>query len=150
MKEAIEIAAGLCRHFEGFSDRPYLCPAGYWTLGYGATYLLTGEPVTAHSNPVTKEQANDLLYADLARFSKQTIILCPSLSAEHPRRVGAILDFVYNLGPGRLKISTLRKKINSGDWEDVPAELRKWVMGGGRVLPGLVRRREAEIALLPS
>ncbi|MBK8677142.1 MAG: glycoside hydrolase family protein, partial [Cellvibrionales bacterium] len=57
-------------------------------------------------------------------------------------------DFAFNLGLGRLKASTLRRKINAGDWEAVPGELRKWTRGGNRVLRGLVARREAEILLL--
>jgi lysozyme len=62
--------------------------------------------------------------------------------------VGAILDFVYNLGPRRYRSSTLRRRVNEGRWEDVPTELRRWVYGGGKVLPGLKRRREAEASLI--
>ncbi len=148
MKEAIEIAADLCRHFEGFSSKPYICPAGYWTIGYGSTYMPDGKAVSSSTAPITKEEADELLKYDLARFLKQTLALCPALAAHSPNRVAAILDFVYNLGPARLKSSTLRKRIQSERWEDVPAELRKWVFGGGKRLPGLVRRREAEAALI--
>lgn len=72
--------------------------------------------------------------------------LCPSIDS--PERLAAIIDFTFNLGAGSLKASTLRKRINAGRWEDVPYELRKWVKGGGKVLPGLVKRREAEIGLI--
>lgn len=65
------------------------------------------------------------------------------------RVLNAIVDFAYNLGVGRLQTSTLRRKINAQDWAGAKAELMRWTRGGGRVLPGLVRRREAEIALLP-
>lgn len=148
MKEAIEIAANLCRHFEGFSSKPYLCPAGYWTVGYGSTYTKDGKPVTKDTASVTKEQADELLNLDLARFLRETLAICPTLAAHSPNRVAAILDFVYNLGPTRFRGSTLRKRIQSERWQDVPTELRKWVFGGGKRLPGLVRRREAEAALI--
>jgi lysozyme len=62
----------------------------------------------------------------------------------------AIVDFTFNLGAGRLRTSTLRRRINQLDWASAALELRKWVHGGGRVLPGLVARRQAEIALMAS
>lgn len=148
MEKAVEIAAELCRHFEGFSNRPYRCPAGFWTIGYGATYTLDGKAITEASSPITKDIANDLLLADLRRFLSQTLAMSPVLATASPGRVGAILDFVYNLGPGRYRASTLKRRVDAGRWEDVPTELRKWVMGGGKVLPGLVKRREAEASLV--
>jgi lysozyme len=72
--------------------------------------------------------------------------LCQRLDT--PGRTAAILDFTFNCGNAALAGSTLRKKINAGDWAAVPSELRKWVRGGGRVLPGLVRRRDAEVRIL--
>jgi len=60
--------------------------------------------------------------------------------------LGAICDFVFNLGAGRLQSSTLRRKINTEEWDDVPYELSRWVYGGGKKLRGLVLRREAESA----
>ena len=65
-----------------------------------------------------------------------------------PEKAAAIIDFVYNLGAGQLKGSNLRRRVNAQDWEEVPFELRKWVRGGGRVLRGLVLRREAEAGLV--
>jgi lysozyme len=67
---------------------------------------------------------------------------------DRPGRLAALIDFAFNLGTGALQMSTLRKRVNARQWDAVPAELRKWVIGGGRVLPGLVRRREAEIRVL--
>jgi lysozyme len=148
MRKAIELAADLCRHFEGFSSKPYLCPANYWTIGYGSTFDATGKRITEHSRYVTKKEADELLHADLARFLAETIRMSPSLASQQPGRVAAILDFVYNLGPGRYRASTLRKRVDAGLWQDVPTELRKWVFGGGKRLPGLIRRREAEIQLI--
>ena len=63
-------------------------------------------------------------------------------------RLSAIADFCYNLGTTRYKSSTLRRKVRDSDWLDAADELQKWVWGGGRKLPGLVLRRQAEAALL--
>ena len=64
------------------------------------------------------------------------------------RKLNAIVDFAYNLGVGRLQTSTLRRKINAQDWQGAKEQLMLWVRGGGRVLPGLVARRKAEVALI--
>ena len=81
-------------------------------------------------------------------FMPEVHRLCPGIKT--PEQLAAITDFAFNLGTGRLKTSTLRKRINAEDWDAVPDELRKWTRGGGRVLRGLVARREAEILLLTS
>jgi lysozyme len=83
--------------------------------------------------------------ADVATFVRGTLALCPGLEGA---RLAAVADFAYNLGLTRLAGSTLRRRINAGDWEASAVELRKWVRGGGRILPGLVLRREAEVSLL--
>ena len=70
---------------------------------------------------------------------------CPTLS-NHRQKLGAIADFCYNLGVGRLQASTLRRKINEQDWPSAICELRKWVYASGKKLNGLILRREAEIA----
>lgn len=74
--------------------------------------------------------------------------LCPGLKDWGSEATGAILDFAFNCGAGNLQASTLRKRINADDVEGARAELMKWVRGGGKVLPGLVKRRAAEAALL--
>lgn len=148
MNEALNKAADLCRQFEGFFSKPYLCPAGIPTIGYGTVWYPDGRQVTLNDEPITKAQADELLLYNLSRFLVETIKLCPVLAAESPGRLAAILDFTYNLGPGRLKVSTLRKKVNSREWSDVKDELMKWTRGGGKILPGLVRRRQAECALI--
>jgi lysozyme len=95
----------------------------------------------------TKEQADALLlWMIRTQYMPAVIKLCPAV--DNPRRLAALIDFAFNLGVGRLKSSTLRKRVNAGDWDSVPAELRKWTRGGGKVLRGLVIRREAEIALI--
>lgn len=144
---AIEVAAALCRRWEGCYLTPYLCPAGIPTIGYGATYYETGHSVTLHDAPIKKERAEELLiWMVSTRYLPAVIQLCPGIDT--PERLAAIIDFTYNLGSGNLRSSTLRKRINAGRWEDVPAELRKWNKAGGNVLSGLTKRREAEAALV--
>ena len=144
---AVEIAAALCRRFEGFYSTPYLCPAGVPTIGYGATYYLDGRPVRLTDPPISREAAERLLLRMIERTYLPAVVqLCPGLV--DPARLAALIDFTFNLGAGQLRASTLRRKVNAGDWAAVPAELRKWVRGGGRVLKGLVIRREAEVALI--
>jgi len=144
---AIEIVAALARRFEGCRLRPYLCPAGVPTIGYGATRYQNGEAVRLTDPPISKDAADTLLLWSVRQVYLPAVIkLCPNINT--PERLAAIIDFAFNLGTGRLKASTLRKRINAGRWIDVPCELRKWVNGGSRKLPGLDKRREAEIKLL--
>jgi lysozyme len=77
-----------------------------------------------------------------------TLRFCPVLATQPEGRLAAIVDFTFNLGAGRLQTSTLRRRVNQQDWIAVGQELRRWVYGGGKVLPGLVTRRSAEVALL--
>lgn len=145
--EALEIAVDLAEHFEGFKSLPYLCPAGVPTIGFGFTHYLDGAAVTLGDAPMTRADAAVLLrHMMQTKYMPQTIRLCPDIGAAG--RLGAITDFCFNLGAGALRASTLRKRILTDDWDAVPAELRKWTRGGGRVLRGLVLRREAEIELL--
>lgn len=144
---SIEIAAALARRFEGLYLTPYLCPAGVPTIGYGATYYEGGTPVKMTDAKITKERAEELLlWMVRTKYLPTVMRLCPKIDT--PERLASLIDFTFNLGGGNLKASTLRRKVNAGDWEAVPAELRKWTRGGGKVLRGLVIRREAEIALL--
>ena len=137
----------LARRFEGCYLTPYLCPAGVPTLGVGATYYEDGTPVTLLDPAITRERAEALLlWMVRTRYLPAVLRLCPGV--DNPQRLAALIDFAFNLGAGKLRASTLRRKVNAGAWIDVPAELRKWVKGGGRVLRGLVIRREAEAALI--
>lgn len=141
---SIEIAAALCRRFEGCYLRPYLCPAGVPTIGYGATYYEDGRRVALTDVSISKEYAEALLLWHIENVYLPAVIrLCPNI--DDPERMAAIIDFTFNLGAGNLRNSTLRRKINQDDWEAVPTELRKWVKAGGKTLRGLVLRREAEI-----
>ena len=147
MTDAVQVAAALARRFEGLRLSPYLCSAGVPTIGFGATYYEDGTSVTLRDLPISKERAEALLLWMVRRVYLPAVVkLCPAV--DKPERIAALIDFTFNLGVGRLKGSTLRRKVNAGDWEAVPAELRKWVLGSGKKLRGLVIRREAEIALI--
>lgn len=144
---ALTLAADLCRRFEGQRLKPYLCPAGVPTIGYGATRYPDGRAVRLTDPAITAADADRALRWSLRNtYLPAVLAACPGLT--NARRLAAILDFTFNLGAGNLRASTLRKRINAADWSGAAVELRKWVRGGGRVLPGLVARREAEIALL--
>jgi len=145
--QAVEVAAALCRRFEGCYLRPYLCSAAVPTIGYGATFYEDGTRVTLKDPPITRERAEQLLlWMVRKKFLPAVLRLCPNL--RDPHRLAAIIDFAFNLGAGNLQVSTLRRRVNAGDWESAKVELRKWIRGGGKVLRGLVIRREAEAALL--
>jgi lysozyme len=149
MTTGAEIAAALCRRFEGLYLRPYLCPAGVPTIGYGATFYEDGTRVALRDPAISKARAEALLLWHISAVYLPAVLrLCPALAHEPAGRLAAIIDFAFNLGSGRLAASTLRRRINAGRWADVPGELRKWNKVGGIVLRGLTIRREVEIALI--
>jgi lysozyme len=144
----LEIAAEICRRFEGYRAKPYLCPAGVATIGYGSTYYADKRKVTLEDPPMDKDNANALLLVELEHTYLPGVLRhCPSLITD-VRKCNAIVDFVYNLGIGRLQTSTLKRKINAQDWEGAKEQLMLWTRGGGKVLPGLVKRRQAECLLM--
>jgi len=146
--EAVEVAAALCRPFEGLRLQPYICPAGYPTIGYGTVWKPDGSKVTMEHPPISKETAEAWLVHELRHnYLAGVLKASPGLLAR-PRALGAMTDFAYNLGVARYRASTLRKRVDAGDWEDAKEQLMLWTRGGGKVLPGLVRRRQAEAALL--
>jgi lysozyme len=140
----LEIAVSLCKQFEGYRARPYLCPAGVPTIGYGSTYYSDGRKVTLQDPPMDEPAASALLMYELQHtYLPGTLRNCPILATDE-RRLNAVVDFCYNLGIGRLQTSTLKRKINAQDWEGAKEELKKWNKGGGKVLAGLDKRRKAE------
>jgi lysozyme len=141
------LAAVLARKFEGLYLRPYLCPAGVATIGFGSTRYENGARVTLSDPPITKERAEELLMHELRTVCLPAVMRYAP-AANTPGRIAALVDFVFNLGSGRLQTSTLRKRVAEGDWDSAKAELMKWTRGGGKVLLGLVKRRAAEVALL--
>lgn len=144
---AVEVAAILARRFEGFAAHPYLCPAGVPSIGFGATYYEDGRAVRLTDPPISRERAEALLMWMVRRVYLPAVLrLCPNVDT--PERLAALIDFAFNLGSGRLRASTLRRKVNAGDWTGARVQIMRWVMGGGRTLKGLQRRREAERALM--
>jgi lysozyme len=144
----LELAAELCRRFEGYRGKPYLCPAGVPTIGYGSTYYADKRKVALEDPPMDEPTARALLMIELEHTYLPGVLRnCPGLITDI-RKLNAIVDFCYNLGIGRLQTSTLKRKINANDWEGAKEQLMLWTKGGGKVLPGLLKRRTAECALL--
>lgn len=151
MIEVPKAAIELAKRFEGFERKvkrgveiaavPYICPAGFWTIGYG--HLCDPKHL-----PINEPEAEVYLARDIQSALAATLRYCPLLATEPEERLAAIVDFTFNLGAGRLQTSTLRRRINQRDWAAAATELRRWVYGGGKVLPGLVTRREAEASWL--
>ena len=143
----LELAAELCKRFEGFRSKPYLCPANVATIGYGSTYYADKRKVTLEDAPMSEQDAHALLLIELEHTYLPSVLRqCPILATDE-RKCNSIVDFVYNLGNGRLQTSTLKRKINAQDWEGAKEQLMLWNKGGGKVLAGLTKRRKAECAL---
>lgn len=148
IEEIAKWMATLVKPFEGLHKVvgnlvfPYICPAGYPTQGFGILVKDLNVP------PIGKAEAERRMFAILPGYIMDTLKACPRLWLCPPEVIAAISDFTYNLGAARLRSSTLRRKINAGEWPAAYRELEKWVNGGGRKLPGLVRRRQAEIQLI--
>jgi lysozyme len=154
----------LMHRFEGFRNKPYLCPADIWTIGYGHVLyqeqirlpVVTDKPnvvirkkfsLRQEDNRVwSKEEINELFRKDVATFERGVLRLVPGVVGRQGA-FDALVSISFNFGLGNLQRSTIRMRANRGDWEGAAEAFRMWVKGGGRVLPGLVRRREAEIAL---
>jgi lysozyme len=143
----LDIAVALCKRFEGFRSKPYLCPANVATIGYGSTYYADGRKVSLTDAPMSEPDAETLLLHELRHTYLPGVLRnCPILLTDE-RKCNAIVDFAYNLGTGRIQTSTLKRKINAQDWEGAKEQLMLWTKGGGRVLPGLLKRRTAECQL---
>lgn len=146
--KAVQVARDLCLVFEGMYLKPYLCPANVPTIGVGSTFYENGTRVSLADSAISRQRAMALLEWELNHCLPKVRRLCPALKDWGEQATGAILDFAFNCGTGALQSSTLRKRINVDDLDGAKTELMRWVRGGGKVLPGLVKRRAAEIALL--
>lgn len=130
----------LIKNFEGLRLEAYLCPAKKITIGYGST----GSDIQLGMK-WTQEQAESRLKNDVGTFSRQVRDVLKVVLNEN--QFSALVAFAYNLGIGTLRKSTLLVKLNAGDFAGVGEEILKYNKGGGKVLSGLVKRREAERAL---
>lgn len=149
-EKAVELATELCKHFEGFSAVPYLCPAGYWTIGYGTVYKPDGSRVTKDHPAITRELALQWLEHEIVNNYMPSVLATTPNVAKYPLLLGALTDFAYNLGGPRYRASTLAKRICEENWAEAKHQLQLWTRGGGKELPGLVLRRRAESKFFPT
>ncbi len=155
----------LMHRYEGFRSKPYLCPAHVWTIGRGSvlyqeqirlpvvrvngyTGMIRKEyPLKPEHNRVwTKDEINQLFQRDVANFERGVLRLVPTVVGRQGC-FDALVSFAFNAGLGNLQKSQIRMRANRKEWEGAAEAFRQWTKGGGRILPGLVKRREAEIAL---
>ena len=158
--------AAMMHKYEGYKNRPYLCPAHMWTIGYGHVLyqdqirlpMVASEGKIArkdyplkpeHNRVWTKQETDDLFDADIASFERGVLRLVPGVVG-HQGRFDALVSFAYNVGLGNLQRSTVRIKANRGEWEAAADALLLWNKAGGKVLAGLDRRRKEERAFFLS
>lgn len=136
----------LVKKFEGWSAKPYKCPAGIPTIGYGNTFYENGTKVSMNDPAITEERGIELLKHELHKFAKYVDSYCRDDINQF--QFDALVSFCYNLGPANLKNSTLLKKVNANPTDpSIRDEFMKWTKAGGKVLKGLVTRRTAEADL---
>ena len=143
---AAKLAAEVIKEFEGYSSKPYLCPANIPTIGYGNTMYTNGERVTMDDPEIDQAEAEKMLMDTIKTVEKQVKNVLEVKLKAH--QLAALISFTYNVGIGNFSNSTLLAWVNSNpEFPRIPEQFRRWNKGGGRVLNGLVRRREAEVAL---
>ena len=136
----------LIKRFEGFSDRPYKCPAGISTIGYGNTYYPNGTKVKITDKQITREYANEILAHIADEFAEDVLKLVKSKITVN--QLNALTSFSYNVGVANLAKSTLLKLVNINPNDgNIAKEFLKWNKAAGKVLNGLTNRRIAESAL---
>ena len=141
MDAALALAIPLIMVWEGFRSAPYQDVGGVWTIGFG-TLCQPSTPA------VTRELAEQWLRLGVARRYASGLKLSPTLATESPSRQAAMMSWLYNLGPTNYAHSTLRRRVNEGNWIDAAQENGRWVFDRGRRISGLVSRRAAESVLM--
>ena len=167
-----KVGVDLMHKYEGFRNRPYLCPAHIWTIGYGHVLyqeqirlpmmrpegktkadipMIRSEyPLKPEDNRVwSKQEINDLFDADVASFERGVLRLVPG-SVGAQGRFDALVSISFNFGLGNLQRSTIRIRANRQEWEAAADAFLLWNKAGGKVLAGLDRRRREERALFLS
>lgn len=132
----------IIKKYESLRLKPYLCPAGKPTIGYGNTYYEDGKKVKLNDAPITEERAEELLLNITDKVNKQ--VMSSLRVVVNQNQFDALVSFTFNLGIGNFINSTLLKKINNLDFEGAAKEFPRWNRSGGAVLNGLVKRREEE------
>jgi lysozyme len=136
----------LIKRFEGLSLKPYLCPAGIPTIGYGNTYYNDGKKVKLTDPSITQAKADKLLKFLIQSYEKDVDSFCRDDISQ--QNFDSLVSFAYNCGSRNLKSSTLLKKVNlNPNDQTIRAEFMKWNKGAGKVLAGLIKRRQAEADL---
>lgn len=142
MTETLKLLTDLLKQFEGCKLKAYKCPAGIWTIGFGSTRGVKEGDV------ITQEQADALLLEEAQEYLDEALRLSPRLRSATPGQQAAIASFVYNCGAGNYKKSTLKRNVDAGDFNEAKHSIKMWNKANGKVLKGLVTRRQAEADLL--
>ena len=129
----------LIKHFEGCELKAYRCAANVLTIGYGSTKGVTEDM------EITQEEAESLLQEEMHEYEGYINDMVKVPLEQH--QFDSMVSWVFNLGSGNLSSSTLLKKLNNSEYDEVPEQIKRWNKAGGKVLEGLVRRREAEALL---
>jgi GH24 family phage-related lysozyme (muramidase) len=140
-------AQAIIKTWEGCKLAAYKCPAGVWTIGWGAT-TVNGAAVR-EGDKISQALADELLRAEILRIAAELHQIIPAVAKWGGNQQAALISWAYNVGLGAVKDSTLRKRINAGEGGTtvIPQELPKWNKANGKPLEGLIRRRAAEVAL---
>jgi len=139
---ALEILIKLIKDSEGCKLKAYKCPAGIWTIGYGQTKGINEGMVW------TQQQADEDIIKTALQAINEAIKASPILATANMEKQAAIADFVYNLGITNYNKSTLKLRIDKGNWVSASTEIKKWNKSNGIILNGLVKRRQLEADLL--
>ena len=129
----------LIKKFEGCELEAYKCSAGVLTIGYGSTKGVK------EGDSITQQEADELLLHEMDEYESYINDMVKSDLKQN--EFDSLVSWVFNLGPSNLSSSTLLQKLNNKDWDDVPSQIKRWNKAGGKVLQGLIRRREAEALL---
>jgi lysozyme len=135
----------IIRKYEGLKLRAYICPSGLPTIGYGATFYINGSRVQI-GDVITIDHADKLLHFQVKLFADEVKRIVKSNINEN--QLGALVSFCFNVGGAAFAKSTLARKVNANPSDPtIRNEFMRWTRGGGKVLPGLVKRREEEANL---
>jgi len=129
----------LIKHYEGCELKAYRCPADVLTIGYGVTKGVTEDM------EITQQQADEMLEAELVEYEHYLDNMVKVTLNQN--QYDSLIAWIYNLGPTNLKKSTLLIVLNNGNYENVPDQIKRWNKANGKVLNGLVKRRNSEALL---